>query len=97
MKLSTLAAALLILLGSTKASAGALQRGFRVGAVVVASATVSARVVKRGSEEVVAVRTGGYRPPTPAFLVNGRVQLAAIGSNDAVRSLSSGGSVTIVY
>jgi len=97
MKLSTLAAALLILLGSTKASAGALQRSFRIGAVVVASATVSATVAKRGSEEVVVVRTGGYRPPTPAFLVKGQVQLAAIGSNDAVRSLSGGGPVTIVY
>jgi hypothetical protein len=97
MKISTTAAALAILC-SFAAHAGSLQRSFRVGAVVVASASVSTALVKSGSHDAIDVRTGGYRAPLPALLVNGEVKLLSGANGASVAALNDGRAmVTVLY
>ena len=97
MKLA-LAAAALALLGSTAASAGALQRSFRVGAVVVASANVSSSFVKAAGGDGISVRTGGYRSPPAALLVNGAVRVLDDAKGASLSAPANGNAVvTVLY
>lgn len=97
MKISFAAAALAILC-SFSAAAGSLQRSFRVGAIVVASATVQTALVKGQSHDAVDVRTGGYRAPPAALLVNGEVKPLSDTNGASLAALNEGRAVvTIVY
>ncbi|MGZ6123755.1 MAG: hypothetical protein ACXWLR_02285, partial [Myxococcales bacterium] len=97
MKMSTTAAALAILC-SFAAHAGGLSRTFGVGAVVVASASVSTALIKSGSHDAIDVRTGGYRAPPPALLVNGEVKLLSSFNGARVAALNDHrATVTVLY
>lgn len=97
MKISTTAAALAILC-SFASHGRSLSRTFGVGAVVVASASVSTALIKSGSHNAIDVRTGGYRAPPPALLVNGKVKLLSNSSGARVAALNDDRAiVTVLY
>ena len=98
MKTSIAAAALALFL-SFAAHAGALQRTFNVGAVVVASANVSSALTRTASRDAIDVRTGGYRAPAPALLVDGHVTVlsASAGARIAAPASGSDAVVTLLY
>jgi hypothetical protein len=70
---TSIAAAALALLSSFAANAGGLKSTFQVGAVVVASASVSSQLTRTSVRDGIDVRTGGYRPPKAALLLDGQV------------------------
>jgi hypothetical protein len=95
---TSIAAAALALLASFSAAAGGLQRSFNVGAVVVASASVSSRLMKVASAQGIDVRTGGYRAPPAALLVGGQVRMLAESAGASLPAPAEGETVvTVVY
>jgi hypothetical protein len=93
-----IAAAALALLCSFAANAGALQRTFQVGAVVVASANVSSTLTRIASRDGINVRTGGYRAPPAALLVDGQVTLISDPTGASIAAPASGAAVvTLLY
>jgi hypothetical protein len=64
---------MMLSLGASQgASAGTIRRGFRVGATVIASASLSSRTVASGG--AIEVRATGTRGVTPALVIDGRVR-----------------------
>jgi len=95
---TSIAAAALALLCSFAANAGPLQRSFQVGAVVVASASVSSTVTRAASRDGISVRTGGYRAPQAAVLVDGNVQVMSDSTGTSLAAPASGDAVvTLLY
>src|SRR5438128_901620 len=95
---TSIAAAALALLCSFAANAGGLQRTFQVGAVVVASASVSSTVTRADSRDGISVRTGGYRAPQAAVLVDGNVQVRSEATGTGLGAPASGDAVvTLLY
>ena len=95
---TSIAAAALALLCSFAARAGALQRTFHVGAVVVASASVSSMLTRTASRDAVDVRTGGYHAPPAALLVGGRVTVLSDPAGARVAVPATGDAVvTLLY
>ena len=95
---TSIAATALALLCSFAARAGALQRSFHVGAVVVASASVSSMLTRTASRDSIDVRTGGYRAPPAALLVDGRVTVLPSSAAARVAAPANGDAVvTLLY
>jgi hypothetical protein len=93
---TSIAAAALALLCSFAASAGTLNRSFHVGAVVVASASVSSRVMRLASGQAIDVQTGGHRAPRPAVLIDGKPVVADPG-NGLQAPIAGDAVVTLLY
>ena len=91
---TSIAAAAAALLCSFAANAGALQRSFHVGAVVLASASVSSTV----TSEAISVRTGGHRAPRAAVLMDGNLTVLAESTGTSLAAPASGDAVvTLLY
>ena len=75
--------------------AGVARRSFQVGAVVIASASVSSTV--RASGGVIEIRAVGHRSARAALLVDGEVK--AIGKSPAIATIPASGdvAVTVLY
>ena len=97
MKTSIAAAAALALLGSFAASAGTLMRPFHVGAVVVASASVSSRVMRLASGNTVEVQTGGHREARPVVLIDGKPVAAEMVGGGIQAPVRGDAVVTLLY
>jgi hypothetical protein len=95
---TSIAAAALALSCSFAANAGGLKRSFQVGAVVVASASVSSTLTRTPSRDGIDIRTGGYRPPRAALLIDGHVSPISDPKGASMEAPAGGEAVvTVVY
>jgi hypothetical protein len=90
-----IAATALVLL--TSSVAGAFPRAnFRIGASVVASATVSASMSATARRRV-EIRTSGGRAPAPAVVVGGRIKLMSDAASHVAAPETGDVVVTVLY
>lgn len=69
-----------------------------MGAVVVASASVSSTFTRTSMRDGIDVRTGGYRPPKAALLVGGQVTPISDPKGASIAAPTGGEAVvTVVY
>jgi hypothetical protein len=87
----------LALLVSLAAAARGHQRSFQVGAMVIASATVSSVVKADGSGDGIEVRLAGHRSLSAAVLVGGEMRVAPGATRVRLSAAGSSTVVTVLY
>jgi len=94
----TIRLAALASLVSFAAAARSHQATFQVGAIVIASATVSSAFKAGGSGDGIEVRLGGHRSLSAAVLVGGEMRVVPAATRINVAAAAGPGTVvTVLY